>query len=648
MSRSITAPSSRVERWLSSPLRRGGAGLAAAKLAVAGMLATSVAEAQSMVQVCGGQWYASQASGSLGGQTWQQFLAACRARAASGDGQVPASNNGLIFVGNDFPSGSRLLASLQSRGAADGVPPFVILQEYSPSGPTTSGAIFPSAGTVNQVTFYGSGKYDFTVFALALVARDATRNEMTFNVIDAQTFSGDAASKGLQTVPAHFSVRAGNYLAFAGIGPFYPQTPNDAPGSDVVYASASEPDQFPSNFTGVRPVVGQTFTVGAHGEKTATYQIAPDTFGNQGRFYGIGVAYARASPNPTASLARPVAPAPSAGNNSGTFVNPIYNGYRLDWCRTFETDCGAPAADAFCKAQGFAGLTAFKFQPRPGAETMTIGQNSVCDPRWHGCDSFEFVRCKSAAIKSAVSATSSPSPGSSVEFGTDRYGNDYRIFNVPPDNFASCQTACIADERCQAWAYESSNPQRSNGVCWLKNPAPAAVPKSITTSGVMLARTGQSQSASGTDALARGDRAFQARDYMESFRWYIFAAGRGSAQAEQNLGFLYYNGFGVQQDYSQAAIWYQKAADQGLPVGESSIGWMYQKGLGVPINYAEALRWNSRAAEQGDMNGEQNLGRLYLFGLGVPRNPVEARRLLNLAAAQGSSEAKAILEGRGQ
>jgi hypothetical protein len=81
-------------------------------------------------------------------------------------------------------------------------------------------------------------------------------------------------------------------------------------------------------------------------------------------------------------------------NNAGTFVNPMYNGYRLDWCRTFETDCGAPAADAFCKAQGFGGLITFKFQPRPGAETMTIGQNSVCDPRWHGCNSFEFVRCR--------------------------------------------------------------------------------------------------------------------------------------------------------------------------------------------------------------------------------------------------------------
>ena len=81
-------------------------------------------------------------------------------------------------------------------------------------------------------------------------------------------------------------------------------------------------------------------------------------------------------------------------NASSRFVNPMYNGYRLDWCRIFETECGAPAAEAFCKAQGFIGVGAFKFQPNPGVATMTIGQNSVCDPQWHGCDSFEFVRCR--------------------------------------------------------------------------------------------------------------------------------------------------------------------------------------------------------------------------------------------------------------
>ena len=33
--------------------------------------------------------------------------------------------------------------------------------------------------------------------------------------------------------------------------------------------------------------------------------------------------------------------------------------------------------------------------------------------------------------------------------------------------------------------------QRSNDVCWLKSPAPPAVAKQITTSGVIVARLGQ-------------------------------------------------------------------------------------------------------------------------------------------------------------
>ena len=79
---------------------------------------------------------------------------------------VPAAAQ--TYVGNDFGPGSTLLGDLQTEGNSDTYPPFVILQEYSPSGPTTSGAIFGSAGTVNDVAFYGGGDYDFTVYALAL------------------------------------------------------------------------------------------------------------------------------------------------------------------------------------------------------------------------------------------------------------------------------------------------------------------------------------------------------------------------------------------------------------------------------------------------------------------------------------------------
>ncbi|MBF0301190.1 MAG: hypothetical protein HQK51_20950, partial [Oligoflexia bacterium] len=77
-----------------------------------------------------------------------------------------------------------------------------------------------------------------------------------------------------------------------------------------------------------------------------------------------------------------------------TFSYPTYRGYRLDWCRIFENECGAPAANAFCRLNGFSYSNGFQIQNHPGVSTMTIGQNSICNPSAHVCDSFTFIRCK--------------------------------------------------------------------------------------------------------------------------------------------------------------------------------------------------------------------------------------------------------------
>ncbi len=231
----------------------------------------------------------------------RQRLLLGSALAALCAGAVPAAAQTL--VGNDFSAGTSLLAALQSDGNKDNVAPFVILQEYNPSGPATSGAIFGSAGTVNQVSFYGGfsggGKYDFTVYALQLDSSNTALNEQTFTVVNDQNFFGSVPFQGVHTLNAMtgFTVGAGDYLAFAGIGPFYPQQPNDAVGSDATYESASKPN----TFTAIPPTKGTPFTVGAHGDANATYDYGPDTTGNQGRSYAIEVDY---TPTPNYYLAQ--------------------------------------------------------------------------------------------------------------------------------------------------------------------------------------------------------------------------------------------------------------------------------------------------------------------------------------------------------
>lgn len=53
---------------------------------------------------------------------------------------------------------------------------------------------------------------------------------------------------------------------------------------------------------------------------------------------------------------------------------------------------------------------------------------------------------------------------------------------------------------------------------------------------------------------------FIANESVESVKQ---RADQGVAEAQHNLGVMYFNGDGVRQDYAEALKWYRKAAEQG-------------------------------------------------------------------------------------
>jgi hypothetical protein len=60
----------------------------------------------------------------------------------------------------------------------------------------------------------------------------------------------------------------------------------------------------------------------------------------------------------------------------------------------------------------------------------------------------------------------------STEYSTDRYGGDYRHFDLQPSpNGAACKTACEADNKCRAWTYQRPGyfGQNLSARCYLKN-----------------------------------------------------------------------------------------------------------------------------------------------------------------------------------
>ena len=107
--------------------------------------------------------------------------------------------------------------------------------------------------------------------------------------------------------------------------------------------------------------------------------------------------------------------------------------------------------------------------------------------------------------------------------------------------------------------------------------------------------------------LEDGFAAYQAGDYTEALRIFEQEPEQDNAYAQNNLGFMYENGYGVPQDYAEAARWYRLAAEQGNAYAQNNLGFMYENGYGVPQDYAEAVRWYRLAAEQGDAYAQSNL-----------------------------------------
>ena len=125
------------------------------------------------------------------------------------------------------------------------------------------------------------------------------------------------------------------------------------------------------------------------------------------------------------------------------------------------------------------------------------------------------------------------------------------------------------------------------------------------------------------------------RDYVEALRWYRCAAEQGDPEAQNDLGSMYLNGFGVAKDATEAARWYRKSAEQGVAMAMFHFALRCLHGDGVERDDAEAVLWLSKAAEQGHIAATGLLGTCYRFARGIKRNTVLAAQLHVKAAIAG-------------
>ena len=138
----------------------------------------------------------------------------------------------------------------------------------------------------------------------------------------------------------------------------------------------------------------------------------------------------------------------------------------------------------------------------------------------------------------------------------------------------------------------------------------------------------------------KGWAAYERGDYTTALREWRPLAEQGNAHAQDELGWMYSNGYGVGKDYGEAVKWYRRAAEQGEADGQFHLGWMYSNGYGVGKDYGEAVKWLRKAAEQGNVLAYNTLGVIYYNGgYGVGKDYGEAVKWYRRAAEQGNVHA---------
>ena len=130
------------------------------------------------------------------------------------------------------------------------------------------------------------------------------------------------------------------------------------------------------------------------------------------------------------------------------------------------------------------------------------------------------------------------------------------------------------------------------------------------------------------------------QSYEKAVEWYRKAADQGLAAAQYDLGYMYYSGHGVEQSNETAVEWYRKAADQGLAAAQNNLGYMYYSGHGVEQSYEKAVEWYRKAADQGNADAQNRLGNMYYNCQGVEQSYEKAVEWYRKAADQGNAVAQ--------
>ena len=100
------------------------------------------------------------------------------------------------------------------------------------------------------------------------------------------------------------------------------------------------------------------------------------------------------------------------------------------------------------------------------------------------------------------------------------------------------------------------------------------------------------------------------RNGGEAMKWYLMAAERGHAEAQNSVG----SGLQAEKRYEEALPWYEKASTQGHALATNNLAYLYDLGLGVKQDRRKGFELYSRAADLGWAEAMWNIANMYGAG----------------------------------
>jgi len=139
--------------------------------------------------------------------------------------------------------------------------------------------------------------------------------------------------------------------------------------------------------------------------------------------------------------------------------------------------------------------------------------------------------------------------------------------------------------------------------------------------------------------------AAERKDYPAAIKEYTLLAEDGDAEAQYQLGWLYFSTQATRSEYraayAQAVKWYRKAADQGHMLAQLRLGQLYNQGLGVHEDHVKARYWYLKAADQGDVVSIGRLGDMYRYSsTGAKKDVIVALALFHIVMAKSGTSSE--------